>query len=104
MSRIIDALAKVEDVNVRTQFDGKYQVAFEDGWMREGHAKIGIYGVGDTVEEAAMDYLRKIGGHRIVCEMRDSDIKCEYIIIEVKAKNTHKNEERADGERREECG
>lgn len=84
MSRIIDALAKVEGVNVRTQFDGKYQVAFEDGWMRDGHAKIGIYGVGDTVEEAAIDYLRKIGGHRIVVEWEK--IRTEYIIIEVSSK------------------
>ena len=81
MSRIIDALAKVEGVNVRTQFDGKYQVAFEDGWVRDGHAKVGTYGVGNTVEEAAMDYLRKIGGHRIVIEWEK--IKTEYIIIEV---------------------
>ena len=81
MSRIIDALAKVEDVEVRTQFDGKYQVCFADSWMRDGHAKIGMYGVGNTVEEAAMDYLRKIGGHRIV--VGEGKVKCEYIIIEV---------------------
>lgn len=45
MSRIIDALAKVEDVTVSTQFDGQYQVCFADSWMRDGAAKIGIYGV-----------------------------------------------------------
>ena len=102
MSGIIDALAKVEDVLVRTDFQGNYQVCFDDSWMKDGAAKIGMYGVGRTVEDAARDYLHKIGGHRIVCEMRGSDIKCEYIIIEVKAKNMHKNEECADGERREE--
>ena len=84
MSRIIDALAKVEGVNVRTQFDGKYQVAFEDGWVRDGHAKIGMYGVGNTVEEAARDYLRKIGGHRIVVEWEN--VQTEYIIIEISSK------------------
>ena len=100
MSRIIDALAKVEDVTVRTQFDGKYQVCFADSWMRDGAAKIGIYGVGRTVEDAARDYLRKIGGHRIICEMRDSDIKCEYIIIEVKLPDPYGGE-KMDGEGRE---
>ena len=84
MSRIIDALAKVEGVNVRTQFDGKYQVAFEDGWVRDGHAKIGVYGVGDTVEDAARDYLKKIGGHRIVVEWEN--VQTEYVIIEVSSK------------------
>ena len=98
MSRIIDALAKVEDVVVRTDYKGDYQVCFEDSWMIEDAAKIGIYGVGRTVEDAARDYLCKIGGHRIVCEMPGSDIKCEYIIVEVKEKNTHKNEECADGD------
>lgn len=95
MSRIIDALAKVEDVTVRTQFDGKYQVAFEDGWMRDGHAKIGIYGVGDTVEEAAIDYLRKIGGHRIVVEWEK--IRTEYIIIEVKSEIEGGEKDAEDG-------
>lgn len=85
MSRIIDALAKVEDVLVRTDFQGNYQVCFDESWMKDGAAKIGMYGVGRTVEDAARDYLHKIGGHRIICEMRDSDIKCEYIIIEVKS-------------------
>lgn len=92
MSRIIDALAKVDGVNVRTQFDGKYQVAFEDGWVRDGHAKIGVYGVGDTVEDAARDYLRKIGGHRIVIEWEK--IKTEYIIIEVKSEERHSDDEK----------
>lgn len=94
MSRIIDALAKVEDVTVRTQFDGKYQVCFADSWMRDGHAKIGIYGVGNTVEEAARDYLRKIGGHRIVIEWEK--IKTEYIIIEVKSEERYANDGKAD--------
>ena len=94
MSSIIDALAKVEDVTVSTQFDGKYQVAFEDGWMRDGHAKIGIYGVGNTVEEAAMDYLKKIGGHRIVVEWEN--IKTEYIIIEVKQEKRYADDGKAD--------
>lgn len=83
MSRIIDALAKVEDVQVRTDYEGNYQVCFEDSWMKDGAAKTGIYGVGRTVEDAARDYLRKIGGHRIVIEMEK--IKCEYIIIEFKS-------------------
>lgn len=95
MSRIIDALAKVEDVVVRTDFQGNYQVCFEDSWMIDGAAKIGMYGVGRTVEDAARDYLQKIGGHRIICEMRDSDIKCEYIIIEVKSE-TEGGEKHAD--------
>lgn len=94
MSRIIDALAKVEDVTVRTQFDGKYQVCFEDSWMLDGAAKIGNYGVGDTVEDAARDYLRKIGGHRIVIEWEK--IKTEYIIIEVKSEERYANDGKAD--------
>ena len=94
MSRIIDALAKVEDVTVTTQFDGKYQVCFADSWMRDGAAKIGNYGVGDTVEDAARDYLRKIGGHRIVIEWEK--IKTEYIIIEVKSEERYANDGKAD--------
>ena len=87
MSRIIDALAKVENVEVRTQFDGKYQVCFADSWMLDGAGKIGIYGVGNTSGEAARDYLQKIGGHRIVVEREN--IKTEYFVVEVNGGEKH---------------
>lgn len=84
MSKLIEALAKIEDVIISTDFKGRYQVSFDRGWVKDGSALLGKYGTGDTVDEAAEDYLRQISGQRILTELEN--VRREFYVIEMQVK------------------
>ena len=84
MSRLIEALAKIEDVIISTDFKGRYQVSFDRSWVKDGSALFGKYGTGDTVEEAAEDYLRQISGQRILTEWEN--VRREFYVIDMQVK------------------
>ena len=84
MSKLIEALAKIEDVRIGTDYKGRYQVSFDHSWVKDGSALLGKYGTGDTVDEAAEDYLRQISGQRILTEWEN--VRREFYVIEMQAK------------------
>ena len=84
MSRLIEALSKIEDVCISTDYKGNFQVSFDQGWVKDGFALKDIYGTGHSIEEAANDYLRKISGHRIVVE--GEQYRREFYVIEMQVK------------------
>ena len=47
--------------------EGKFHIELENSWILDGPMKVGEYGVGSTVELAALDYVQKISGKRIQC-------------------------------------
>lgn len=84
MSKLIEALAKIEDVCISTDYEGHFQVSFDRGWVRDGSALIGKCGRGNTIEEAANDYLRQISGQRIVVD--GEHIRREFYVIDMQVK------------------
>ena len=68
MNRLIDALAMIENVAVSNDRKGKFHVSFVCGWVKDGFGLKGIWGTGNTVEEAAKDYLLQIAGQRLIVE------------------------------------
>lgn len=84
MSKLIEALAKIENVCISTDYEGNFQVSFYRGWVKDGSALKGIYGTGHSIEEAANDYLRKISGQRIVAE--GEHYRREFYVIEMQVK------------------
>ena len=54
------------DLIVHKMSDGRYQVFFEKGYVKDGVALVGKWGVGRTVEAAARDYLEKINNEILV--------------------------------------
>lgn len=84
MSKLIEALAKIEDVCISTDYKGTYQVSFNQSWVKDGSALKGIYGTGRSIEEAANDYLRQIHGQRIVVE--GEQYRREFYVIEMQVK------------------
>ena len=84
MSKYIEALAKIENVCISTDYEGHFQVSFDQGWVRDGSALKGIYGTGRSIEEAANDYLRQIAGQRIVVD--GEHIRREFYVIDMQAK------------------
>lgn len=47
--------------------EGKFCVTLEHSWVLDGSMKRGEYGIGSTIELAALDYVQKISGKRIEC-------------------------------------
>lgn len=84
MSKIIEALAKIEDVCISADYNGNYHVCFDRSWVKDGSALKGIYGTGHTIEEAANDYLRQISGQRIFVE--GEPYRREFYVIEMQVK------------------
>lgn len=47
---------------------GDYIVSLKGCEIKEGGMLIGEYGVGNSVEEAASDYIKKVSGKTLVCD------------------------------------
>ena len=54
------------DLIVHKLSDGRYQVYFENGYVKDGIALVGNWGAGQTVEAAARDYLEQINNKILV--------------------------------------
>lgn len=64
----IDKLANVT-VNLiveKRKLDNKIMVHFEDAYESDGCVLIGLYGTGESVEEAATNYYEKIKGKKMI--------------------------------------
>lgn len=80
MNRLIDALAMIENVAVSNDGNGMYLVSFVCGWVKDGFGLKGIWGTGNTVEEAAENYLLQIAGQRLIVETEQG--RHELYVIE----------------------
>ena len=49
-----------------------YGVAFIDSWVINDGVKSGIFGVGESPEQAALDYLQKIDGKKLEIAGRET--------------------------------
>ena len=68
------------DVVISRQKNGNIHIYFKDMVIRRGAVLITEYGIGDTVEEAAKDYIRIITGAPLY-EKNDFDGKVEYRFV-----------------------
>lgn len=65
----IDRLARVGiDLRISEIINGKIAVHFESTYVKDDCFLVGEFGRGDTVEEAASDYIRRLEGKTIVVE------------------------------------
>lgn len=65
----IDRLARTGiDLCISKIVTGKIAVHFESTYVKDGCFLCGEFGLGDTVEEAAADYIKKLEGKTIVVE------------------------------------
>lgn len=63
----VEQLANTEIlVEVTKDIFGHYQVQFKNCEVKQGGLLIGEYGSGETVEEAARNYIRQIAGETLV--------------------------------------
>lgn len=63
----IDRLAKTNiDLEVFRIINDRTAVCFKDTYVKDGCLLVGEFGRGDTVEEAAADYIEKLQGKTIV--------------------------------------
>lgn len=68
------------DVVISRQKNGNIHICFKDMVIRRNAVLITEYGIGDTIEEAAKDYIRIITGASL-CEKNDFDGKVEYRFV-----------------------
>ena len=64
----------------KTVLDNKFIVYFKDTYVSDGCVLIGIYGIGDSAEEAAADYYEQIKGKKLIANP-SSKTRKEVIVL-----------------------
>lgn len=62
----------LEDVKIWKLFDGTIGLAYANSYVTDGDWLTGAFGKGNTIEEAADDYVKKINGKTVVFYNDDS--------------------------------
>lgn len=71
------------DVKIRkNEYLGKYQVDFPGWYVKDGPVLEGAWGGGQTIEEAARDYLDKIKNKTLVSGICESRQEIKFVVVE----------------------
>lgn len=77
----IDRLAKTGiDLRISKNIYGKITVSFKNAYLKDACLLIGNYGRGDTVEEAALDYINALQGKTVVVNPTSKDRR-EIVLV-----------------------
>ena len=76
-----DNVASLNELQVTLNCNDQFNVEYEDSFVKDGIALIGVYGVGNTFESACEDYLNKITGKKLVFSPSDEKRRVEVVIL-----------------------
>jgi hypothetical protein len=69
------------DLQIRkNEYSGQYQVDFPEWYVKDGIVLCGTWGGGQTIEEAAADYLGKIKNQTLVSGMGKSRREIKFVV------------------------
>lgn len=74
-------VAPLNPLRIGLNYQDQYYVDYEDCYVKDGITLIGLYGVGDSIEDACEDYLEKIIGKILVFNPTGEDRRKEVFAL-----------------------
>lgn len=65
----------------KNEYSGQYQVDFPEWYVKDGIVLCGTWGGGQTIEEAAADYLGKIKNQTLVSGMGKNRKEIKFLVM-----------------------
>lgn len=78
----LEMLARIGDIQISFN-NNLFSVSLSYVEVKQGKRLIGVTGRGNTIKDAARDYINKIVGHTLVKNAMNETIRREFVVLDL---------------------